>query len=79
MKAPRITIRKLRKLCPALPSDAGEETFLLLRTDASGRVKDAKLFANHPELTRTAVHGFTHWARLPAWIQQNVRNEPRDE
>lgn len=78
-KCAKIAVRPLRKLCPVLPSDAGDETFLLLRADARGHVVETKLFANHVECTRTGVSGFTHWARLPGWLKPNNRNLPADE
>lgn len=68
MKAKRIAIRTLRKMCAALPADVGNETVLLLRVDSTGRVVERQLFDNHKVGGRTCVHGFTHWARLPFYL-----------
>lgn len=68
MKAHRIAIRPLRKMCPVLPCDVGDETVLLLRVDRTGRVVERLLFENHKTGGRTSVPGFTHWARLPFYL-----------
>ncbi len=68
MRARRITIRPLRKVCAALPAEIGNETVLLLRVDDTGRVIERQLFDNHKAGGRTCVHGFTHWARLPFFL-----------
>lgn len=65
----KLSIRPLRKLVPALPANIGHgETVLLLRTDTTGKVVEQRLFVNYHTSFRTAVSGFTHYARLPFYL-----------
>lgn len=66
MKATRIALRPLRKVAPVLPANIGNERVLLARVNAAGEVLEWMVFDNHVGLYRTCVHGWTHWARLPA-------------